>query len=488
MKKSYLTNLVLALVFAGLIGWYLIYEKKVKVQNTESEEKAKQLVSLGKDEIQEITLQREKNVLTKSTGSTKGMPAGEYDTFHLKKSGETWNLLEPVQDEADKTLVTSMLTTLTTTKYERIVDEKATDLELYGLKVPLLKISVKKDDKTPAQEVLLGRDTPVGGSVYASIASSSKVYKMPGSFKGALDKTLKDLRNKSLFAFSRFDLAEVEVTNAKETFLLKKDTDKDTWTLARENFPADTNEVTRTLSSIVDLKANDFPDLKDKKLSAFGLEPPMAKAVLTKKNDKTQATLLLGKVKDKYYAKRAESPTVYEVGKDVWERAEVPGATYRNKDLAIFNRFDVKRAKLEKESEKLELFKDTKGWTFPTEPKLEVDGSKVDHLLTRVQDTKISKYLTTLPEKLGHKPELTVHLFEKKEKDPAETEKVVLKFFKPKDKTVAVERKGLDVGFLISEDDFKKMNLTKQDFIKKEVPKPPAPGPAASKSPSPKKG
>ena len=60
-------------------------------------------------------------------------------------------------------------------------------------------------------------------------------------------------------------------------------------------------------------------------------------------------------MKDKVYAQIQGKPTIYEVGKDILEKVEKPGSAYRNMQLAIFNRFDIQRIKLERGKDIVEL-------------------------------------------------------------------------------------------------------------------------------------
>lgn len=448
--------MAMTVVLAVLLGWYFVYEKSLKKKQTESEEKTKQLVLLEKDQIQELILQKK----------TSGDGKEPWDTFRLKKAGTDWNLTEPLQDQADSSAVNSMLSTLTSTKQERVVDGTPKDLDAYGLKTPFLKIAVKKDSNAAAEEIWIGSDTPVGYSTYAKTASQEPVYRISRGLKTGFDKTLKDLRNKNIVSFGRFDIAEVEIQNLKENFTLKKG-DKDEWQLTRENLPASSTEVNKTLNAIVELKAKEFASESDTTLKDFGLNPPAAKISVTQQKDKTRTGIWVGKVKDKVYAKREDKKLVYEVDKDILEKVERPSKEYRNMELANFNRFDIKRIKLERGKEILELLKEDSGWAVPTEPQIKIDENKVDGLLTKIQDTKIQQYLSG--KTVGMKdPPLTIRLFEKK--DNTENEKLVFNFGKASAVQVTVERSGLQIPFAIGVEDFKRINLTKQDFVKKEEP------------------
>jgi hypothetical protein len=163
------------------------------------------------------------------------------------------------------------------------------------------------------------------------------------------------------------------------------------------------------------------------------------------------------------YARRQDKPTIYEVDRGILDKLEKPAASYRNMQLAIFNRFDVVRVKLVRGNDTVELLKDNGNWRLPTDPKQKIDNGKVEGFLTNLQDTKIAEFAKA---KVAS-PELTIRLFEKNPKEKGEVEKVALSFGKLKTKKVPVERAGLNLPFTIKEDDFRKIDLGRDAFFAK---------------------
>jgi hypothetical protein len=180
MKKSFLFNIGLCAFLAGLFTWYFLYEKKIRPEQEKNSEQEKQLITFDSKDIQEITLEK----LDSSTRSK----TPKYSVISLKHLGENWTLVAPIQDATDSSPTTAMVTALTTTKQERVVDEKPKDLETYGLKDPDIKIRVKKDSTSPAQEIWIGKDTPVGYSLYVKLAGKDPVYKVSKSLRTTFDK------------------------------------------------------------------------------------------------------------------------------------------------------------------------------------------------------------------------------------------------------------------------------------------------------------
>jgi hypothetical protein len=469
MKRSYISTLIMAVVFALVVTRYMVYEKNLKPKQQAEDEKSKQLVSVKQDDVQEITLERAA-IDSSVTDKKADQPNTPAQTVKLKKTGAEWNVVEPVQDLADSATVNALVSGVLSTKYERIVEEKPANLDDYGLKSPKLKISFKKSDASPAESVFIGRDTPVGAAIYVRTAANEAVYKVPSSLKTSGDRSLKDLRNKAVVPnFLRADLTEIEVQNAAGSVVLTKG-EKDQWQLARENLPADTNEVNKLISAVLDLKATDFASESDANLKSFGLNPPKVKVTLTKgkEKEKSRTGVWFGAVKDKSYAKREGKEVVYLIDKTTLEKVDRPATAYRSLEIASFNRFDVKRIKLERGKETLELIKDDAGWNIPGDTVTKIDSGKVDSLLAKLQDSKIAKYAAPKVKidsaQTGlSTPALLLKLYEKANPD---TEKVTVKFGKADGKLIYSSRNGLDLPFLIKEEDFKRINVNKQDLVK----------------------
>src|SRR5689334_22680902 len=155
MQKSFRSTLIMAGLLVAAVLWYTLYEGKLKPQRTEAEENTKKLESLDTNAVQELDIERLKNAPPDDAPPGTNKTAPEYEKFKLSKTGNDWNLAEPIQAPADAPTVSTMVTTATTTKTERTVNDKPGDLDEYGLKNPLLKITIRKDASSPAQQIFV---------------------------------------------------------------------------------------------------------------------------------------------------------------------------------------------------------------------------------------------------------------------------------------------------------------------------------------------
>ncbi len=455
MKKSLNSTVILLVVLLGLGAWYYFYEKGIKPKQAEQEEQAKTLLTLNRDDIQEIAVEQRQG----DEKSTK------YRSLKFKKTGTDWNMTAPVEDSAEMGALNGLITALSTTKQDRVVEEKPADLKPFGLDNPKLKIIARKDSSSAPQEIWVGNDTPVGAFVYIKIAGRDPVYRTNQTLRTSFEKEPGEYRNKKVMAITRADVSELEIQNPKGGVVLKKNGDK--WLLAREGLPASENEVSKTLNALVDLRATGFaaekPDAAT--LAKYGLDNPAIRATFKVKD--AQALLLLGQAKDKYYAKRGDKGVIFEIPKEAFDKAARASQDYRDMKLAQFNRFNVNRIKVEHGPQSYELVKEAEKWTIGSDPTAKADTQKIEDYLSRLQDVKVKEYLKSSDKPPA--PDLIVHVFEKSGSNP-ESETLTLKVGKPNGSKATGQRNGLERPFVLDLPDYKKINAFKQEFIASDKP------------------
>lgn len=457
MSKKLIHLCIMTVVLGGLIAWYFAYEKNLRVTHEEKDEGEKRFTSFKKEDIQEITLEVPQKPAVK-----------------VKRAGEQWNLVAPMEDSADTSAVNSLINTLTTTKYEDVVDKKPEKIDVFGLDKPTLTVTLFKDANTPVEKVTFGADTPIGGAVYYQTAKGPEVYRVSTFTKTSLVKSPEDLRDKAIVKLARADINEVEVQNTKGSILLSKG-EKDIWFLPREGLRTDFGESNKFLNALLDGKA--IAHIDDTNLAKYGLSAPKIKIWLTKSADKSRTALIAARAGEKCYLKRDDKKVIFEIGKDLYDKLDASGTTLRSMDVASFDRFNLQRIKWERKEAPLELQRADNQWQVTGSPSVKIDGVKVDSWMTVLQDMKLTKY-----ENKGKvaSPRLTLRLMEKKEKATGETEAVVLKFGAAKGGQVLVERSGLDLLFTIKEGDFAKLDEKQAHFVKVEKPaEPPKEAPGA---------
>lgn len=100
----------------------------------------------------------------------------------------------------------------------------------------------------------------------------------------------------------------------------------------------------------------------------------------------------------KFYAKRSDKPTIYEVAADFFKQLF---DEYRTTEVLTFDDAKVKQLSIRKGDQTHIFVKGDGRWTYQPEPDLPLDAKKVDNLLLQVKDLKTERYVRNAADDLA---------------------------------------------------------------------------------------
>jgi hypothetical protein len=277
--------LVLA-VLSGVFYWSL--NRKTPTESAVPTSTAPVILKVNAGDVTELAIKR------------KGA-----DPIKVKKTDGKWQITEPKPYPADQEAVTTILSSLSLLSADRLVEDKAADRKQYGLDAPTVEVDIT--GKNPSQ-LLLGDDTPAGGDVYAALASDPRVFTISSYNKTSLDKSLNDLRDKSLLSLNPDNVSRVELVKKGQD--IEFDRTKDGWQMLKPTASAAdssaVNDLVRSLTTArMDLAAAGDPAVGFAKGTEVG-------TVKLTGNSGVQ-TLDVRKNKDDYFAKSSAVAGTYKV-------------------------------------------------------------------------------------------------------------------------------------------------------------------------------
>lgn len=192
----------------------------------------------------------------------------------LKREGDGWRLIEPVQATADGSEVVPLLHTLLEAREERRIEEAPTHLADYGLERPSLQLSVTLKDGKTLPALLLGDLNPNGRSVYAKRPDQPAVFLATVIVRVRADRRPDDFRDKTLLALEPNQVAQVELVGKGQSISLSHAEGKG-WEISKPiKARADAAVIGQLLWKIKDARVTAFvgsgPDAKRR----YGLERP----------------------------------------------------------------------------------------------------------------------------------------------------------------------------------------------------------------------
>ena len=286
-------------------------------------------------------------------------------SLHLKKDAAgQWQITQPLQVKADEPTVNNLINAIADAEIKRTLDEPPQDASLYGLHAPVVKLQITLKDGKALPVLSIGKDTPVGFSVYVQKENDSKILLAPQSFRIGMQKEVKDLRDRAILDFAIEEVKQIEIHGQdKDIVLSKADTG---WTLEKPlGVNADDTEVRTFLSALRAVRAQDFLEQPTQDLKDFGLAPPQLSVSLALGNDNARETVLVGGEKSEdqggkqRYVKRGEQDTLFLVGDWILRDLDKNANDFRDKTIMQFAQDQA--AKVEVKRQDGESFTLTRG-------------------------------------------------------------------------------------------------------------------------------
>ena len=238
--KFYRNLIILAIVLIGLIVTYIFVPKKNETENGVGFSASNTIVKTFKvDDIKEIAL---KNF----SGSVV-----------LERIAQDWKMTAPAEYKLDTISVSSFVKNICNFKALDIIDDKPTDISVYGLKSPTAVLTVKTKNGI-STHFKIGSALPVGSGYYLMTSDSNIVYSISDFMAGDILRTSAEFRDKTIFAFSKKDVSYITVSKqGKDLFKLKRN--KAGWdVITLETKAGDSKKIESVIDKLSMLKVKEF--------------------------------------------------------------------------------------------------------------------------------------------------------------------------------------------------------------------------------------
>jgi hypothetical protein len=310
------------------------------------------------------------------------------DDVVLSKNGSgEWQITSPEQFAADSNAVTSMISTLSALDADRVVDEKATDLQPYGLAPPATEIAITETGNK-SQQLLLGDDTPTHGGAYAALAGDPRVFTVATASKGSLEKGLNDLRDKRFLTIDSDKINRLELL-AKNSDL-EFDHYKDQWQIVKPRpLRADSGPIESFISTLTNAKIDlTQPESERSKIVSSFARAETVGTIKVMSDTGTQ-DLTVRKVDKDYYAKSSVLDAPYKISNDVAQEFSKPLDDFRNKSLFDFGYADPAKIEFKDGTKSYFLTKGGNDWWGGDGKKL--DAESAYSFVDKLRDLKADK-------------------------------------------------------------------------------------------------
>jgi hypothetical protein len=316
LRKLLAAGIVLAALTAAL--YWSNHRKPIEDAAKAAANAPVKILSFQKDDISKVEIKRK-----------------DGETVDLSRTGpENWKITSPKSLVGDPDPISTILYALSPLETDRVIEEKAGDLKMYGLAEPAVEVSTTSKDGKP-QNLLVGDDVPTGGSAYAMLAGDPRVFLISSSAKTNFDKGLKDLRDKRLLPVDFNNVSKIEIVGPKLNLTFGSNNGQ--WLMqAPKDVRADTSKLEGVVEKLrlatMDPSASEA-DTK-KAASSFSSGTPIATVKATGASGSQE--LQVRKSKDDYYAKTTAMDGAYTVSKELGAAIDKNLDDFREKRLFDF--------------------------------------------------------------------------------------------------------------------------------------------------------
>jgi hypothetical protein len=219
-------------------------------------------------------------------------------TIEVDREGDKWRIVKPGNYLADPTQVRQLLSTLVNAKVADFISDAPAGVTQYGLEKPHLTVTVY--GKGSASESLLFgfKQTEQGkDGVYVRRGERAPVYTVRQWVVGNLERTVFDLRDKTVFSFEPSAIESVDAKVGSDHFTLKRAAGGK-WDITEGNktVAADVPVVERFLDELRDLKGVSIIADPMPSPVPYGLDQPAILITLAGKDGKPIGTVKLSKI------------------------------------------------------------------------------------------------------------------------------------------------------------------------------------------------
>jgi hypothetical protein len=369
------TTLILV-VLVVIVGIVVVWDHYRGTSTEEAAEKGKHILSFKSDDVTRLEL------------------AHTNQTIVLEKSGDKWDIKQPLSVRADGSAVNSILSDLEFAQRDRALSEKelqGANLADFGLDHPAIRVTLQ--GKKGPLTLLVGRETPTKDAVYVQLQGQKQIDITPKWLVDRLNTGLDNLRSHVAVEFTSSAATRLELKSADRVIELAK-------TAARTNAEprwaivhplavrADQSKVSELLTDLSDLRIQDFVSEDPKDVHTHQLDDPERE--VTAWTGDAGKTLLIGPAltndPGKVYAKLKSADSIFTVSAEQAKKFAVQINDLRDRQVLAFSQPGVRGIELVRGGEKTVLTRTNTGWNVTSPVTIAAEESRVTSFLDKLGD------------------------------------------------------------------------------------------------------
>ena len=393
------TTVLLAIVLA--LGLYIKFVESKRPGTEEAARQSRNVVNFNQDKIDGIVIQN-----------------GD-EQIDIRRHDNKWRLETPIKDQADTSLLSSLLLDLENWQKDATISAKEIDsdkkkLNEFGLNKPKLRLKLLGQGAPP--EILFGKDAALEGRMYVRFENSRETYIANQSIKKDIEKKADDFRDRKLTDLITAQVSRLVLkTAAGEMELQKKG---DNWEIVKPlRARGDSQKIGDLIAQVTTARIEQFVADDRGDLRPFGLAEPRGSITLFGLDDKQGQTLQIGgvpqKQPDQVYVRFSPRAFVYTLPKKTEDILNTRPNDVRDRHLVRIDANVLDRITIDVPGKgKTLLARKEENWTIASRNNAPANVSEVHRLIDTFKNEQVSKFVedvaSNLPKYGLDKPQLQV--------------------------------------------------------------------------------
>ncbi len=314
-------------------------------------------------------------------------------TIQFQRKEEEWLITDPIEAKADKYEVNMLADDFSNLRIERVVEEESSDLKKYGIPQKEIELYTKGQD-IPIK-IQIGMQNPLDNTFFAKKVEEKRVVLISSSLKSLLEKKVFDFRQKDIFKFES-DQAKSIKLKAKGIQWEAEKEDEDWFLRKPVNALAQKNKINDILFALSNLKAKEFvsEEKKGEEIKKYELDKSDYEVAIDFPLENRQVTFFIHKKDDKVHATSSISPKILQVEDSILSDLEKEPGDLRDKEVADFFTWEVKKLQIKKGETSLILSKDDEeNWHFEEPALQEAVEEKIQSFLRKLEALESEEFM-----------------------------------------------------------------------------------------------
>jgi len=313
------TTLILFVVLIAVGVFYWLWGIRGQEQREIRQEMAGRILPMEQESVNQVALIQD--------GDT---------TAVYQREGDQWIITSPVRTGADQNAVESNLSAFLEAEKNRTIATELTDLRPYGLDRPNIEVHITYND-TARKVLLVGNENPTGSNVYTKLMESDSIYTSGTNLATEGERTLYDLRDKSILDFEQNAISRVVVSRQNGNDIVMNKVGPN-WRMQVPQVAVQSSQVTGMLRSLTNGEAQEFFAEVPDNLDEYGLNTPQYTVSLFSNDTSRVAALQIGEPSEEatspdYFARDLSRPQIFSVGNSVVQNLQKTPFEFQEKTL-----------------------------------------------------------------------------------------------------------------------------------------------------------